>query len=175
MRMMPLILLFLLVYIETKCFIAVADIYGVLLSLLLLISTSIIGFSLVRNQGLKTLMQFQQKVAQQENPTHEATKSISIMMAGFLLIIPGFFTDFLGLLLLLPPVQKLLARHFFKRFRAYVAPNSTTFRSEHFYYHSGNQTNSDEHRDNQGGNIIDGEFERKDDENKSNDDQPKLK
>ncbi len=41
-----------------------------------------------------------------ESPAAEMIKSVSLIIAGLLLLIPGFFTDFLGLLLLLPPVQK---------------------------------------------------------------------
>lgn len=43
-----------------------------------------------------------------ENPAAEMIKSVSLIIAGLLLLLPGFFTDFLGLLLLLPPVQKHL-------------------------------------------------------------------
>ena len=43
-----------------------------------------------------------------ESPAAEMIKSVSLIIAGLLLILPGFFTDFLGLLLLLPPVQKHL-------------------------------------------------------------------
>lgn len=50
----------------------------------------------------------QQKMAAGENPAAEMIKSVSLIIAGLLLLLPGFFTDFLGLLLLLPPVQKHL-------------------------------------------------------------------
>ncbi len=43
-----------------------------------------------------------------ESPAAEMIKSVSLIIAGLLLVLPGFFTDFLGLLLLLPPVQKHL-------------------------------------------------------------------
>ena len=50
----------------------------------------------------------QQKMAAGESPAAEMIKSVSLIIAGLLLLLPGFFTDFLGLLLLLPPVQKHL-------------------------------------------------------------------
>lgn len=50
----------------------------------------------------------QQKMAAGESPAAEMIKSVSLIIAGLLLVLPGFFTDFLGLLLLLPPVQKHL-------------------------------------------------------------------
>ncbi|MGV8924071.1 MAG: FxsA family protein [Ewingella sp.] len=108
MRWLPLLLLFLLAYIEITLFIKVAAFIGVAMTLLLVVFTSCVGVSLVKNQGMKTFMQLQQKLAAGESPAAEMVKSVSLVMAGFLLLIPGFFTDFLGLLLLLPPVQKSL-------------------------------------------------------------------
>ena len=108
LRWLPLMLVFLFVYIEISIFIKVAAVLGVALTLLLVVLTSCLGASLVRHQGMKTLMQMQQKMAMGESPAAEMVKSVSLVMAGFLLILPGFFTDFLGLLLILPPVQKHL-------------------------------------------------------------------
>ncbi|AFI88749.1 membrane protein FxsA [Pectobacterium parmentieri] len=108
MRWLPLLLIFLLAYIEISLFIHVADVLGVAMTLLLVVFTSCLGVSLVRNQGMKTLVQMQQKMAAGESPAAEMVKSVSLVLAGFLLLIPGFLTDFLGLLLLLPPVQKSL-------------------------------------------------------------------
>jgi UPF0716 protein FxsA len=99
---------FLYVYIEISIFIQVAHVLGVLLTLILVIFTSVIGVSLVRNQGFKNFLLMQQKMAAGESPAAEMIKSVSLIIAGLLLILPGFFTDFLGLLLLLPPVQKHL-------------------------------------------------------------------
>lgn len=108
MRWIPFLAFFLYVYIEISIFIQVAHVFGVLLTLVLVIFTSVIGMSLVRNQGFKNLLLMQQKMAQGESPAAEMIKSVSLIIAGLLLVLPGFFTDFLGLLLLLPPVQKHL-------------------------------------------------------------------
>jgi UPF0716 protein FxsA len=100
--------LFLYVYIEISIFIQVAHVLGVLLTLILVIFSSVVGMSLVRNQGFKNFLLMQQKMAAGESPAAEMIKSVSLIIAGLLLLLPGFFTDFLGLLLLLPPVQKHL-------------------------------------------------------------------
>ena len=146
MRWLPLILLFLLIYIEITIFIKVAAVFGVALTLILVILTSCLGVSLVRHQGLKTLIQMQEKMANGENPAGEMVKSVSLLLAGFLLLIPGFFTDFLGLLLLLPPIQKLLTLR--------VMPFIHVFRST-----SGNSSTTG-----QGGSTVEGEFQRKEDD-----------
>lgn len=108
MRWLPLLLLFLFAYIEISIFIRVAEVLGVGVTLLLVVFTSCIGVSLVRNQGVKTFIQMQRKIESGESPAAEMVKSVSLVLSGFLLLVPGFFTDFLGLLLLLPPVQKSL-------------------------------------------------------------------
>jgi len=107
-RWLPLLILFLVAYIEITLFIKVAAVLGVAITLLLVVFTSCVGVSLVRNQGMKTIFQMQQKMALGESPAAEMVKSVSLVLAGFLLLVPGFFTDICGLLLLLPPVQKRL-------------------------------------------------------------------
>ncbi|STD31154.1 Suppressor of F exclusion of phage T7 [Edwardsiella tarda] len=149
---LPFILIFLYVYIEISIFIKVAAVLGVALTLLLVILTSCLGASLVRNQGMKTLIQIQQKLAQGESPAAEMIKSVSLVMAGLLLIVPGFFTDFLGLLLMLPPVQKHLALKLLPYFR--------------FYRGGGPGEGGGGFGGGGGGQTFDGEFERKDDDHR---------
>ncbi|AHG20675.1 phage T7 F exclusion suppressor FxsA [Chania multitudinisentens RB-25] len=147
MRWLPLLLLFLLAYIEILLFIKVAAVLGVATTLLLVVFTSCVGVSLVRNQGVKTFMQMQQKLAAGESPAAEMIKSVSLVLAGFLLLLPGFFTDFLGLLLLLPPVQKTLTLK--------LMPHLSVYRSRGWGQNGGGAAN---------GNTFEGEFQRKDDD-----------
>ncbi|MBD2814651.1 FxsA family protein [Xenorhabdus sp. Flor] len=147
MRWLPLILICLLVYIESVLFVRIASEVGVLLTLLLVVLTSCVGVSLVRNQGIKNFMLMQQKIATGESPAAEAVKSVSLVIAGFLLILPGFFTDFLGLLLLLSPVQKLLA--------AKLLPHITFYRPNV----RGGYGQDDGH-----GQTFEGEYQRKQDD-----------
>lgn len=63
---------------------------GVALTLLLVVLTSCLGASLVRHQGMKTLMQMQQKMAMGESPAAEMVKSVSLVMAGFCSSCPVF-------------------------------------------------------------------------------------
>jgi UPF0716 protein FxsA len=88
----------------------------------------------------------QQKMAAGESPAAEMIKSVSLILAGLLLILPGFFTDFLGLLLLLPPVQKLLTMRLLPHLRFNRMPGGG------FSTGPGN------------GETFDGEFQRKDDQ-----------
>ncbi|NDL00917.1 FxsA family protein [Photorhabdus bodei] len=144
MRWLPFILIFLLVYIESALFVRVASELGVLLTLLLVLFTSCIGISLVRSQGIKNFIQIQQKLINGESPAAEMIKSVSLLLAGFLLLLPGFFTDFLGLLLLLPPVQKTLVMKLMPHINIYRPHNSGGFRRD--------------------SNTFEGEYERKQDD-----------
>ena len=146
MRWIPLAAIFLYVYIEISIFIQVAHVLGVLLTLILVIFTSVIGMSLVRNQGFKNFLLMQQKMAAGESPAAEMIKSVSLIIGGILLIIPGFFTDFLGLLLLFPPVQKLLTLKLMPHLRFNRMPRGG------FTTGPGN------------GETFDGEYQRKDDQ-----------
>jgi len=146
LRWIPLLAIFLYVYIEISIFIQVAHVLGVLMTLLLVIFTSVIGMSLVRNQGFKNFLLMQQKMAAGESPAAEMIKSVSLIIAGLLLVLPGFFTDFLGLLLLLPPVQKHLTMKLLPHLRFSRMPGGG------FGAGTG------------GGETFDGEFQRKDDD-----------
>lgn len=108
MRRIPLIASLLHVYIEIPTFIQVAHVLGVFMTLIPVIFSSVVGMSLVRNQDFKDFLLMQQKMAAGENPAAEMIKSVSPIIAGLLLLLLGFFADFLGLLLLLPPMQKYL-------------------------------------------------------------------
>ncbi|CAH3983847.1 hypothetical protein AI2699V1_4866, partial [Klebsiella oxytoca] len=146
-RWIPLIAVFLYVYIEISIFIQVAHVLGVLLTLILVIFSSVVGISLVKNQGFKNLMLMQQKMAAGESPAAEMIKSVSLIIAGLLLLLPGFFTDFLGLLLLLlPPVQKHLTLKLMPHLRFSRMPGGG------FSAGTG------------GGDTFEGEYQRKDDE-----------
>lgn len=146
LRWIPFLAVFLYVYIEISIFIQVAHVLGVLMTLILVIFTSVIGMSLVRNQGFKNFLLMQQKMAAGESPAAEMIKSVSLIIAGLLLLLPGFFTDFLGLLLLLPPVQKHLTLKLLPHLRFSRMPGGG------FSAGTG------------GGETFDGEYQRKDDD-----------
>lgn len=146
MRWIPFIAFFLYVYIEISIFIQVAHVLGVFMTLILVIFSSVVGMSLVRNQGFKNFLLMQQKMAAGESPAAEMIKSVSLIIAGLLLLLPGFFTDFLGLLLLLPPVQKHLTMKLMPHLRFSRMPGGG------FSAGTG------------GGETFEGEFQRKDEQ-----------
>lgn len=95
---------------EVYTFIAVGDAVGVLLTLFLCLITAMIGGFLVRLQGLGTLMKAQNNLRTGKIPVNEIFDGFCIVVAGVLLITPGFVTDFIGFSLLIPPFRAILQR-----------------------------------------------------------------
>ena len=142
--------------IEISILIQVGEQLGVMPTVALVILTAAIGASLVRSQGLQTLMAAQQKLQQGQQPGQEMVEGMMLVIAGVLLVTPGFVTDGLGLLLLTPWTRKPLANYLLsKLIRRTVGGNP--FNSQGFNQH---HNASDYHSS---GDIIEGEFTNKDD------------
>ena len=101
--------------------IRVARDLGVLETIGLLVAVSVVGAWLVRRSGLGVLRQIQERLARGEIPGKELVDGLLILVGGILMLTPGFLTDAVGLLLLIPPtrlaVRSLLIRRYSKRLR----------------------------------------------------------
>ena len=101
--------------------IRVARDLGVLQTIGLLVAVSVIGAWLVRRSGLGVLRQIQERLARGEIPGKELVDGLLILVGGVLMLTPGFLTDAVGLLLLIPPtrlaLRALLVRRYSKRLR----------------------------------------------------------
>lgn len=116
-----LFLLFVLIpVVELSVLIRAGEILGTWTTIGLVLFTAVLGVSLVRSQGLSTLMQVQQKLSRGEAPGQEIVEGMMLAMAGVLLLIPGFVTDFIGILLLTPLTRRLIAALVFKRMQLRV-------------------------------------------------------
>ncbi|PXZ02512.1 FxsA family protein [Gilliamella apicola] len=145
MRVFGFIIFFIYAYLELSLFIKVADSIGVFLALIAIIASSVIGLYLITKQGLKNLSIMQQKIANHQSPKDEIIKSVSLLFSGFLLLIPGFLTDILGAILLIPFVQEYIVRFIVGKLPFKVRSLSSS-------------------RNVQVNDVIEGEFERKDDQ-----------
>lgn len=112
MRTFPLfvLLFFVLPLIEIYLLIQVGQVIGAFPTILLVIATSVLGAYLLRQQGLSALARLQNNLRQGQLAAEEMKEGVFILLGGILLMTPGFFTDFLGLLCLLPPTRKLLMK-----------------------------------------------------------------
>ena len=92
--------------IEIAVFIQAGELIGLWPTIGIVILTAVIGTSLMRAQGLQTLARAQAQMDQGEMPIGELFNGICILIAGVLLLTPGFVTDTMGFLLLIPPLRK---------------------------------------------------------------------
>ena len=106
--------LVLLAILEIFVVVRVAEAIGVGLTLLLLIVTTPLGWRLMRSQGRIVLRRFSAAANERRVPAREALDGVLIFLGGMLLVIPGFITDAVGLLLLLPP-SRAVARGWLAR------------------------------------------------------------
>jgi UPF0716 protein FxsA len=106
--MAPLILLALLAmpFIEIAVFIRVGEAIGVLPTVALTLLSTSAGIALMRHQGLATLARARAAAERNEPPVEELLDGLCILFAGALLIVPGFVTDAIGLLLFIPAVRR---------------------------------------------------------------------
>lgn len=87
-------------------------------TLLLIISTAVVGVVLLRQQGMSTFLRAQKRLAQQELPKEELLEGLLLPLGGLLLLLPGFITDFAGFACLLPWTRRALVRRVLPRFRS---------------------------------------------------------
>jgi UPF0716 protein FxsA len=106
-----LIIAFILVPLaELAVLIAVGDWIGLLPTLILLLVVSVAGAWLAKREGLAAWARFQRAMAEGRVPTVEVADGAMILLAGALLLTPGFLTDVAGVLLLLPPTRAMARR-----------------------------------------------------------------
>jgi UPF0716 protein FxsA len=106
-----LALIFLIVpVVEIYILIQVGQVIGALWTILLVVLTAVIGVHLLKSQGLSTLSRAQQKMNSGEMPAQELLEGFALVIAGAFLLTPGFFTDALGFLLLIPHTRVLIMK-----------------------------------------------------------------
>ena len=95
---------------EIYVFIKVGERVGAMTTVLFTLFTAVSGVVLVRLQGLVTWYRAQQSLAQGVMPAESMLEGLFLLLAGILLLIPGFITDFVGMLWLLPILRRKMVR-----------------------------------------------------------------
>lgn len=112
-----LLLLFVAVpLIEIYLLVRIGAHIGALPTVGLVVLTALIGAFLVRIQGLATLAKIRQSMDQGELPAGSLIEGLILLIAGVLLLTPGFFTDTLGFICLMPQTRQRLVRLLVQRF-----------------------------------------------------------
>jgi|Deesub1362A_J573_1020465.scaffolds.fasta_scaffold00004_258 UPF0716 protein FxsA len=119
-----LFLLFTLVpAIELSLLIKVGSIIGTLNTIIIIILTAVVGAYMVRLEGLGVVYRIQRNLLEGVFPAEELINGVMLLIAGALLITPGFFTDVIGFLIVIPAsrevIKKIVKKYFEKRIYYY--------------------------------------------------------
>ncbi len=134
---------------EIYVLVSVGQAIGGLSTVLLVVITAFIGSSLLRQQGWSTMAKAQQSMSEGRTPAMEMMEGVVILVSGILLLTPGFLTDVLGLLGLMPWSRSYFINHFLEKNaeRVFKQRNSVFI----------NRTNNSEKKSNKD-DTIEGEF-----------------
>jgi UPF0716 protein FxsA len=113
---------------ELYVILKVGDAIGGVWTILLLAADSVLGSLLLRAQGRSVWRRFNDALAEGKMPHREVIDGVLVIFGGAFLITPGFITDIVGLLLLLPPTRALIRSQVVRRLGRRVAIGVTTRR-----------------------------------------------
>ena len=102
--------------IEIYLFIKIGSYIGAFTTISLIFITAFVGVIYARYEGFNTLRSGMTQMIQNKMPVYEIISGAALAFAALLLIIPGFATDFLGLLIIFPPSRKLMFRNLSGKF-----------------------------------------------------------
>ena len=133
--LLPLVLLFIAVPIaELAVIIQVGQAIGIWWTIGVLIADSLLGAWLMRHQGRSAWRRFNEAVYGARVPTREVLDGALVIFGGALLLTPGFITDILGLILLVPPSRALVRGIVSRRIAHRMVASATRTRTAPGYY-----------------------------------------
>lgn len=130
---------------------------GAFSTVLLIIATAALGLVLVQLEWQRLMLAMRDKMNKGEATIGVVLETAAVGLAGVLLFIPGFISDFLGLLLLLPFTRQLLLRPLKKR------GQGSTYQEQQSYYYKSDTTSQQQGNLKGSGQVLEGEYQRKDD------------
>ena len=111
-----LLLLISVPLIEIYLFIKIGSYIGAFNTVSLILITAIVGIIYARYEGFNTLRSGMSQLIKNEIPIYEIISGAALAFAALLLILPGFATDLMGLILIFPPTRKLILKNFSKKY-----------------------------------------------------------
>ena len=100
--------------IEIYLFIKIGSQIGAFNTVLLILTTAVVGVAYARYEGFNTLKSGVSQLVRNEMPIYEIISGATLAFAALLLILPGFATDFIGILLVIPFTRKMILSRFVK-------------------------------------------------------------
>ncbi len=138
-----LIIILIIPFLEIYLLLEVGGLIGAIPTIFLVASTAIIGTWLLKEQGFSTFQKLQENLRLGILPAYEMIEGPIILAGGLLLLTPGFITDILGIVCLIPSLRKRIAQ--------YIIENSLIQQRGSFTEESSTRTN-----------VLEGEFEKED-------------
>ena len=111
-----LLLLISIPLLEIYLFIKIGSYIGAFNTVSLILITAIVGIIYARYEGFHTLRSGMSQLIKNEIPVYEIISGAALAFAALLLILPGFATDLIGLILIFPPTRKLILKNFSKKY-----------------------------------------------------------
>ena len=109
--------------IEIYLFIKIGSQIGAFNTVLLILTTAVVGVAYARFEGFNTLKSGIAQLVKNEMPVYEIISGATLAFAAFLLILPGFATDFIGILLVIPFSRRILLNRFINKKKQNVKEN----------------------------------------------------
>ncbi len=100
--------------IEIYLFIKIGSQIGAFNTVMLILTTAVVGVAYARYEGFNTLKSGIGQLVKNEMPIYELMSGATLAFAAFLLILPGFATDLIGILLIIPLTRKIILKRFVK-------------------------------------------------------------
>ena len=101
--------------IEIYLFIKIGSQIGAFNTVLLILTTAVVGVAYARYEGFNTLKSGIGQLVKNQMPIYELMSGATLAIAAFLLILPGFATDMIGILLIIPLTRKIILKKFVKK------------------------------------------------------------
>ena len=146
---------------EMSAFIYIGKEFGGLLTLLGIVFTGVIGIALLKQQGKRVVNRIQTEIRDGQPPIQSISDSISLLFGAILMLVPGYVTDVIGLILFIPGIRTIAGIYILK----WVTQSQRFTNHFHFRNRFDNAENvrqSPSHDDE----IIEGKFEERSDQSK---------
>ena len=113
--------------VELYVLVQVGENIGLLPTIALLIAVSAVGTTLIKREGIKVYREFVAAIQRGEEPAEQLVHGVCLLAAGVLMLAPGFISDIVAILLLVPPTRMLIAKLVLRKSTAKV----TVIRATH--------------------------------------------
>jgi len=149
-----LIILFIAIpVVEIYLLIKVGSVIGAIPTILMIIGTAVLGAALLRMQGISTFKRVQGAMQRGEIPAIEMLEGLILLVSGALLLTPGFFTDAIGFVALVPPMRRA--------FIVWALKHSNIMQTSQFRQHTYDGTS---YKEEDGHIVIEGKYKKGDKE-----------